>query len=868
MGGYTARGVGSVVVAGALVLVLLPGQAGDAAAASGEPVSEVCPEEVGERRFGDVDAASVHASAVDCAAWWGIAKGVAASRYNPRGEVNRAQMASFVARLIRGSGGPLPASPADAFGDDDGSVHHYAINRLAAVDVVQGRGDGTYGPGAPVTRGQMASFLVRTVEQRTGQGLTATRDHFADDDGSVHEEAINKAAEAGLALGIAHGRFHPRAPVTRAQMASFLVRGLGLVVDAGYVPDSPDTLRAASALRTFEACDELLGHLKEEGLELVGPYGFDGGGFLPPPIEWPTDGEQGAPPGVPGAPGTAPLPAVPGVDFSDTNTQEEGVDEADIVKTDGRQLLTLADGRLRRIDVSGDLPVPAGSLDVGGYGSELLLAADRALVLGRELGNRPDGTPDAPASPSFPGSPYDQAALLSLVDVGQNEAMRVAATLEVDGYPLTARMVDGVARVLVRSSPMLPFTFPDYEGPDPDPEASATRRNREVVESSTIGDWLPAYTRRDAAGAIADEGPLVGCDQVARPPEFSGLDLLSVVTVDLAGDFDPDASAAVLATGQTVYASPTGLYVATGRWDFLMGRSSTDATTEIHAFDISDPRSTTYTASGKVEGFTLNQFALSEHAGVLRVATTSERFGAAEDAESQVIVLQARGSTLEEIGRVGGLGRGESIQAVRFIGDVGYVVTYRQVDPLYTIDLSDPTAPAVRGELKILGYSAYLHPVGDGLLLGVGVDADDTGRRLGTQVALFDVTDPADPRRLHQATVAGGSSEVEFDHRAFLWWEPTGRAFLPLYVFSFDEETGGEDGFVGVAAFDVDAAAGIRDAGRVDHVEGRGGDGSFRWTPEIRRSVVVGDALYTLSEGGLKASDLSTLAGRAWLPFD
>ena len=119
------------------------------------------------------------------------------------------------------------------------------------------------------------------------------------------------------------------------------------------------------------------------------------------------------------------------------------------------------------------------------------------------------------------------------------------------------------------------------------------------------------------------------------------------------------------------------------------------------------------------------------------------------DSESAVTVLREQGGRLAQIGQVGGLGRGERIYAARFLGDVGYLVTFRQVDPLYTIDLSNPAAPKVAGELKITGYSAYLHPIGEDLLLGVGQEASEQGRRLGAQVSLFDVSDPASPKRLH-----------------------------------------------------------------------------------------------------------------------
>ena len=143
-------------------------------------------------------------------------------------------------------------------------------------------------------------------------------------------------------------------------------------------------------------------------------------------------------------------------------------------------------------------------------------------------------------------------------------------------------------------------------------------------------------------------------------------------------------------------------------------------------------------------GVLLSQWSLSEWEGALRVASTEQPVwwgGPRTESETTVTTLGQRGDALVRLGRVGGLGKGERVYAVRFIGDVGYVVTFRQVDPLYTLDLSAPSQPVVRGELKIRGYSAYLHPVGDDLLLGIGQDADDDGRVVGAQASLFDVSD-------------------------------------------------------------------------------------------------------------------------------
>jgi uncharacterized secreted protein with C-terminal beta-propeller domain len=132
------------------------------------------------------------------------------------------------------------------------------------------------------------------------------------------------------------------------------------------------------------------------------------------------------------------------------------------------------------------------------------------------------------------------------------------------------------------------------------------------------------------------------------------------------------------------------------------------------------------------------------------------------------------------VGVVGGLGHGERIYAVRFAGPTGYVVTFRRTDPLYTLDLRDPARPRATGELKISGYSAYLHPAGDGRLIGVGQQADAKGRPRGLQVSLFDVSDPAAPRKLSGYTVRSAWSMAEFDPHAFLYWPQSGLTVLPL----------------------------------------------------------------------------------------
>jgi hypothetical protein len=191
------------------------------------------PAEVPASPFTDVAAASVHATAIDCIAWREITQGRSPTMFEPAGTVTRGQLASMLARAISTVGVDLPADPDEAFTDVAGTTHARQIDQLAALDVVTGRQDGTYAPGAPVTRGQMASLLVRTFEEVAGFELDPQRDYFADDAGSVHEAAVNASALAGLTTGVDHDQFAPSAPLRRDQMATFMARLIDLLVVEG-----------------------------------------------------------------------------------------------------------------------------------------------------------------------------------------------------------------------------------------------------------------------------------------------------------------------------------------------------------------------------------------------------------------------------------------------------------------------------------------------------------------------------------------------------------------------------------------------------------------------------------------------------------
>jgi uncharacterized secreted protein with C-terminal beta-propeller domain len=410
-------------------------------------------------------------------------------------------------------------------------------------------------------------------------------------------------------------------------------------------------------------------------------------------------------------------------------------------------------------------------LKLSGEPSSLLLAGKRALVLTtprvRALsmpepaidGGPTDGVASSPAQPT---RPEDGRSRLIVVDISDVTSPRVVATQDVTGSVLTARQVGSVAWVVSASQPAV--------------RGSAKSSSSELVPQRTV---------RDQRGTVVATGAVMPCSAVRHPTKPAGAQLLTVQPVDItAGSpFTKGRSAGVVAGGGLVYASARRLYVATNQW-------GSSASTQIHAFNIASGKQAAYVGSGSVTGTLLSQWSMSEQDTLLRVASTTDNFvdGPAEmgaprmnQSQSMVTVLAERGAALVRVGRVGGLGKGERVFAVRWMGDLAAVVTFRQTDPLYLLDVSKPTRPRLLGELKITGYSAYLHPVGDGMLLGVGREADPTGQVGNAKAALFDVSDPSHPRTAASLDLGSGGSEIEGDSHAFTYLPSRHLALLPLF---------------------------------------------------------------------------------------
>jgi hypothetical protein len=645
-----------------------------------------------------------------------------------------------------------------------------------------------------------------------------------------------------LAAGIWQARAHNPEPVRVASPVLNVETENPRVV-------RPPAVRAASkpvspvALSRFSGCAPLTRHLQRKALPMVTPYGIDGiGGFgfndavmtMPGNVSRPQGGSGGgASTGGPAAPAPAVARMAVG-NHSGTNVQEEGVDEPDIVKTDGTHIFFLSGNVLRAVR-AGENPRLEGSLRLNGIGGDrqMLLAADRILVFSTALeGSKPDATKWQSVG----------HVAVSVVDVSDRSAMRVTQTLHIEGSYVSARLAGGLARLVVRSGPMLPTIQPTE-----DTEAGAKvalARNKRIVRSAGPKAWLPEFAVM-RGGRTVSSGVAVPCNAVHYPKAFAGLSMVTVLTIDPANPTPRDGTT-INADADTVYATPDTLYLAAPTWK----PGNLITTTQVHQFDIRGSSAPAYVASGELAGRPLNQWSFSEHRGYLRVATMI-----GWNQESRVVVMKRAGSIIAPVATVGGLGKGEHLYGVRFIGDLGYVVTFIKTDPLFVIDLSNPVRPRLRGELKMLGYSSYLHPVGKDLLLGVGQDATADGLGQGAQVSLFDVSNPAKPVRLDQVKLGTRGTEIDVDHKAFLWWAEKGLAVVAIHHWW----NGGTDQFMGAAGVRVNKRS-LEEIGRVTHSKAGVG-------VRVDRSLVVAGRLYTVSSLGIMASALEELAQRSWIAW-
>ena len=775
-----------------------------------------------------------------------------------------------------------------------------AINYLQSNEIVEGYDDGTYKPDENINRAEFLKIVMGATEYEP-EG----KDCFEDVGDDWYSPYICKAVELEFVEGYDDGTFRPKDEINFAEASKMVANLLGLELDEdnndnwfhGFVValeglraipasvenfskvltrgemsdmifriDSENTYELSNTyegiksggtvvaqLEEFSGCEDLRAYLAEQ----VEVYykGFEGGGSLIDAMDAPMEMAEEAAGAEGGAEG--------GAEFSSTNVQVEGVDEADIVKNDAQYVYVLKDDTVRIVD---SYP-PDGMREVSRvtfenddfYPSEMYVDGDQLIVIGNSYNYMDYFLED---SLSWG---YSDLVEVYVVDIEDRNDPVIERQLAFEGYYSNSRKVDDMLYVITNK-------YSNYWYLD------------DVQEDDTI---VPLYADTAEGEVLA----ACDCDDVLFVPGANSSDYMVVAGIDLSDSDSEVETEVVLGTSGDVYASRDNLYIAERYyspvfWDEWGG--SWDDQTIIHKLRLGKGEMA-YLTSGTVNGRTLNQFAMDESGDYFRIATT-EGFTWDDSSLNNLYVLDG---DLTVVGSVEGLAPGEEIYSVRFIGDRAYMVTFKTVDPLFVIDVEDPRDPEVLGELKIPGFSDYLHPYGDDYLIGFGLDTDamtqeemdDMGVEgawyQGVKLAMFDVSDVSDPVELHKEVIGdrGTHSELNWNHKALLFDEGKGIMAFPINVAEISDDvkndpdtpswTWGESVFQGAYIYDLSVDDGFELRGTATHY----GDfeaeynESYDYTKWLNRILYIGDYFYTVSEAFVKAHNMDDLddAGEAVL---
>jgi hypothetical protein len=678
--------------------------------------------------------------------------------------------------------------------------------------------------------------------------------------------------------------------------------------DSGKTPDGLDNepVQQSLKLESFDDCAGLERYIEDTAtkqmrasLEQQKPgywdrFGRNRGGGFPPPFAEDAAGGGNSP--TAGGGSQAPK------DSTGTNNQVEGVHESDFVQNDGTRIFVLSGNQLY---VHRSWPAEqlrrTAVLEVEGWPREMLLDGNRLVILSQvsqDLPGRPAKggggggvmlpVQDIACSAFGCGYFNGDSTKVTTLDVSDLEHPTVVDQVYLPGVFSQARRVDASVRLVLTDA----FRWPEgvqfyvnYSEALFKDDKKLTKaideqmaKNEKLIRDSSLEQWLPSGRHVDASGATT--ALPVGCGDFFKSNAPSALGFVTVASLDLEHPSAAPGRTSLVAEPGTVYASKESLYLAHSHYWWWPTPGQKDFT-YLHKFDIRQPGRALYVGSGTVEGTPLNQFALDEHEGVLRMATTvTTRLPEADHEDwwwgrttttSRVTTLGVRNGRLAQLGKSADLAEGERIFSARFVGNRGYIVTFLQVDPLFTFDLSDPANPHKVGELKVPGFSTYMHPVGDHHLLTMGVHTDPNGGCCGERtlkLSLFDVSDLANPKETATQLVghAYGWSEALSQHKAFNYFAAKGLVAIPFTDYSGSYYSY-EDYWKGfrteLRVFRVDLGAGISPVGALSMSDMYRRSGTPEWSwyyaPDVRRSVMADDYVYAISDSGVRVARVDGL---------
>lgn len=532
---------------------------------------------------------------------------------------------------------------------------------------------------------------------------------------------------------------------------------------------------------------------------------------------------------------TAEAPAQEGItggdtksnDFSNTNEQVEGVNEADIIKTDGEFIYVATGKSIKIYRANNGKPILTDEIKMtidektGEYiqFTEMYIDKGRLVILGAKnvFNNwiRPIPETEKPMiAPAVEdrigilpmGKSYTYLGVFSLNSSGKASLMK---ELEVEGNLLSSRKKDNTVYLVINQ-----YLY-SFWGDD--------------------NGYIPMY--RDSV--LDNDFEKLPIESIMYYPGRRDQNYLMVAAVDIKDAKEESTIEAFLGSGTQVYMSNEALYVSGQDYNTIWG-----TITNITKFSV-DGMKIGFAGGGMVEGYLLNQFSMDEYNGNLRVATTNWK----RESTNAVYVLD---KNLNQIGSVENLAPGETIYSVRFMGDMGYVVTFRQIDPLFVLDLSNPGTPKVVGELKIPGFSNYLHPIGKDTLLGIGQSIDEkTGRQDGIKLSIFDVSDSAKPREINNLILgsSGSYAEVLNNHKALMLNPDDDMIGFTAQLSSITGEY--QKGY-----FDGAVILQVKDNGDMKVLKQISSDGIYG--SYVNRVIYIGDILYYVQDDLIRSFNMNT----------
>ncbi len=788
------------------------------------------------QKFSDLDYENGNLAAINYLYKNAVVEGYQDGTFGAEREINRAE---FLKILMEVAG--IEESGANCYPDVASEWFAPYVCKATDLGIVEGYPDGLFKPGNTINFAEASKIVSNTLEL---EGVDVDNELWFDEFVTAleKEKAIpNDFTDFGHLL-------------TRGEMSEIVWR---VDADIEYkVSNNFENLKAnrleekiGHELTTFSSCTALEEYFIEDQLRAVG---LGGGAKY----------DDAAAPAVTNTADVAEesTGAARNDDgeYSETNIQVEGVDEADIVKTDGKYIYKVNQATVSIVEA-----YPAANMaevarlefddDENFVPTQLYVDGDQMVVIGNSYYGGIYPMPLAAEATSLPYNFNGGKVGVYLFDISNPESPSLTRNMNFEGYYTSSRKIDDEVYLVFNTY----RSYWDYE----------------EVDSLT-----PVYFDS------ADEKvrPVADCDQIKHAPGVQSTSYLSVVGIDIsAADTDLDKTTILGASGN-VYASRDNLYLAEPGNQYLFfweDYSNYDERTIVHKFNLDDTLA--YQGKGEVPGSILNQFSMDEYQGNFRIATTKGNIW--DDANPSTNNVYVLNGNLEQVGEIEGIAPGERIYSTRFAGDRLYMVTFKKVDPFFVIDMDDPSNPEILGQLKIPGYSDYLHVYDDNHVIGFGLDTEEASevetaaRDLdfawyqGLKMAMFDVTDVTNPTQLHVEFLGdrGSSSPLSYDHKAFLFDKAKGIMAFPATIAELPEgddqpaNAYGDIVFQGAFVYDVSVEDGFQlraQYTQYDESEVADKAGYYWYGPfDIDRILYIKDLFYTVSQGAVTANDWDDL---------